>query len=320
MAAGLGFGAALGAVAGARPARLAPLVAGALVAPWLASAVGALSGRGASLLCQLDVGQGDAAAVRTRRGHWLVLDAGPASHGRDAGLRVLVPFLRGRGASRIELLALSHPHLDHLGGAVSLLHETRVERLLDPGNPIPSAPYAELLDLAAEAGVRWLPAVAGDRVRLDEVELLVLGPDPPDGARARWRAPARDANEASLALRVRVGAFTYLNTGDAPAAQEYALLSRWPADTLRATLLKAGHHGSHTSSAPAWLEATRPRAVVVSAGRGNRYGHPHPEALRRLRALELDTLWRTDRDGRMCVEVGEGGRWRIEGERSWRRP
>ena len=327
LGAALLFAAAVAAASGARAAKVAPLVAAALVAPWLAGTLAAAQGRGITLVCQLDVGQGDAAVVRTRGGRWIVLDAGPAGYGRDAGLAVVVPFLRDRGAARVELLALSHPHLDHVGGAESLLRELPVARLLDPGNVVASDPYARVLDLAAEEGVRWFPAEPGTKIRVDELELLVLGPTPAggaasdaDAARPPWRRPPRDPNEASLALRLRVGAFTYLNTGDAEAAQEYALLERWPPDSLRATLLKAGHHGSHTSSTPAWLAATRPRAVVVSAGRSNRYDHPHPEALERIRTLELDTLWRTDRDGRLCVEVDGEGRWRLEGEAAWRRP
>lgn len=306
--------------AGKRPILVVPLLAAAFAISPLLAVTRSLAAGGATLICQLDVGQGDAAVVRTRRGHWVVLDAGPAFGGRDAGLRAVLPFLRERGGREIGLLVLSHPHLDHLGGATSLLRELRVRRMLDAGTPTPSEAYAELLARAGDEELRWIAAVPGDRLRLDEAEFLVLGPSSRVAPDAPWRDRDREANEASVALRLRVGRFTYLNTGDAPVAEEYELLGRWPVDSLRATLLKAGHHGSRTSSSPAWLAAVRAKAIVVSVGERNRYGHPHPAALERLRAAGPDTIWRTDRDGTLCVRVRLDGRWRLAGESRWREP
>jgi len=280
------------------------------------------NGGGGALLCSLDVGQGDAAVLRTRRGHWMVFDAGPRTGSFDAGRRVLVPFLRERGARGIELLVLSHPHLDHLGGADALLETFPVARVLDAGNPLASPEYAGFLDEVAEEGAAWLPARPGERLRVDEARITVLGPDL--AAERRREGDVRpdgavEANEASVAFRLRIGGFAYVNPGDASADEEAWLLARWPADSLRAILLKVGHHGSRGSSSEPWLAAVAPRVAFVSAGAGNRYGHPHAAALERLRRAGTGRIWRSDRDGTLCLGIRPDGSWRMPGG-PWRRP
>lgn len=335
----LAVGAAAWLAAGGRAGPA--LVAGALaLAGWSARpAIGALRGPDATLVCALAVGQGDAAVVRTPKGGWVVVDAGPAFGARDAGREVVAPFLRDRGARTVDLFVLSHPDRDHVGGAATLFERFRVDRVLDAGNPLPRPAYAEFLAGVAEEGARWIPARAGQRYGVDGIDVTVLdaGPKPEVGRdggetnhggqdaggqriRGRWAGPPVEANEASVSIRLSVGGgFAYVNPGDASVEGERRMLARWPADSLRAIMLKAGHHGSRSSTGAAWLAAVRPRLVVVSAGPGNRYGHPHGATLRRLREAEVERVWRTDRDGTLCVEARRDGRWRIEGERSWRR-
>lgn len=314
------------------------LVGGALaLGIWAARpAIAALRGPDAALICSLAVGQGDAAVVRTAKGGWVVVDAGPAYATRDAGRETVAPFLRDRGARAVDLFVLSHPDRDHVGGAASLFERFRVDRVLDAGNPLPRASYADFLAGVAEEGARWIPARPGQRFRIDGITVTVLdaGPRPeplepgpgghgdaaPDGGPPdRWRGLPVDANEASVALRISVGPFRYVNPGDASAKGEARMVARWPADSLRAIILKAGHHGSRGSTSAAWLAAVRPRLVVVSAGAGNRYGHPHRATLQRLERSGVERVWRTDLDGTLCVEVEADGRWRIEGEEGWRR-
>lgn len=275
---------------------------------------------GSALLCTLSVGQGDAAVLRTGAGRWLVFDGGPAWGEWNAGRSIVHPFLRRHGARRIELGILSHPDLDHLGGLRGLLPEIHVERMLDTGDPVPSAAYAGFLAEVDAAGVQWLPAGAGDRLRVDDAVVTVLGPVR-EAAGGGERSQVGGVNATSLSFRLTVGGrFRYLNTGDATVAEEQALLAAWPADSLRADLLKVGHHGSRTSSDPAFLRAAAPRLAVVSAGAGNRYGHPHPEVLRRLEASGVERVWRTDRHGTLCVEIAPDGRWRVRGDEAWRDP
>jgi competence protein ComEC len=130
-------------------------------------------------------------------------------------------------------------------------------------------------------------------LRLDGLEVHVLAPD------SAWTAVQRSGNDASVVLRVVHGAVSFLLTGDAEAAEEAVLLDR-ARPSLRATVLKVGHHGSATSTTPAFLAAVAPRLALVSVGADNRYGHPHPDVLRSLRAAGVPVL-RTDRDGAIVV-------------------
>ena len=293
-----------------------------LVAAWLVRpAITRVAGHGEALLCALDVGQGDAAVVRTGRGRWIVLDSGPGisivgetaltgggpplrAGAGDAGRRIIVPFLQAHGARAIDLLTISHPHLDHFGGSGALFDAFRVRRVLDPGFAEPSAPYARFLERVAVEPAGWLRAREGGWVRIDDVTIEVLWPgaDPP-----------ADANGASLAFRLSVGALRYLNTGDAPREVERRILSSVPGggdDRVRGDILKLGHHGSRTSTALEWLRAVRPSLVVISSGRDNRYGHPHAQTMARLDSARVERVWRTDTDGTLCIEVDAAG-WRI---------
>lgn len=298
-----------------RPAIL-PLAASAtlaLAAPVLSSRVPG----GLSLICTLDVGQGDAAVLRTARGRWILFDSGPRFGSRDAGRDVVLPFLRRYGARRIDLFVLSHPDQDHVGGFDSVHESVPVFRVLDSGHPIPKPSYARFLARAEEDGIRWLPAANGDAVYLDNVTIRVLGPaDVSDRSRA-----GSESNETSLLLRVSIGrALVYLNTGDATMEDERALLSAWGPDSARADLLKVGHHGSRSSTSSDFLAAVRPSLAVISAGRGNAYGHPHASVLERLSSAAVPSIWRTDREGTLCVEVDDEKGWRVQGKDAWNAP
>lgn len=266
-----------------------------------------------SLLCTLSVGQGDAAVLRTRRGHWMVFDGGPAGHGWDAGRSILIPFLRRHGAARVDVAVLSHPDTDHLGGLASLLEDMDVDRIIDTGDAVPSIAYERFLAAVDESGARWLAAAPGDHVRMDNVAITILGPRQAPGQ------AASPANATSVSFRLSIdGGFRYLNTGDATIREELDLLSVWSTDSLRADLMKVGHHGSRTSSAVAFARAVNPSLAVVSSGLRNPYGHPHSEALARLDSAGVPRIWRTDRQGTLCLEVDARGQWRVRGERTWR--
>ena len=295
---------------------LTPAAAAVLVAlawPALAGAWTGLRGGGGTLVCTLDVGQGDAAAVRTREGRWILLDAGPAAPpgrpGPDEGLSTVVPFLRARGAASVELMALSHPDLDHVGGGEAVLERLHVRRVASAGAALPGRPHLSFLQAVRREDARWLTLRAGDRMRVDEVEILVLdaGRDPESP-----RPERLPSNDTGVSLRVTVGGnFTWVTTGDASMAREMAMLRRWPADSLRADVLSVGHHGSRTSTAPAWVQTVSPSLAVISAGRGNWFGHPHPMTLATLTEAGV-RVRRTDRDGTVCVRVGREGEWRLE--------
>lgn len=275
-------------VATARRRVLPPLLVGgaalvvALWAPALARGPGVLE------LHMVDVGQGDAIALRTPRGRWVLVDAGRSWSGGDAGRRAVVPYVRRRGGE-VALFVLTHPDADHVGGAPSVLEALRPARWWDPGFVHTSDVYREALAVADRHGIPWRRAKAGDSLRLDGVLLRVLGPD------SAWLASQSSANDASAILLVQHGRLRMLLTGDAEAAEEAWLVERW-GDGLAATVLKVGHHGSRTSSTNALLDAVRPQVALVSVGADNRYGHPAPEVLDAFAARGVEVL-RTDRDG-----------------------
>jgi competence protein ComEC len=240
----------------------------------------------------LDVGQGDAIALRTPAGRWLLVDAGPANWRSDAGRRVVVPWLRRQGARRLELAVVTHAHADHLGGATAVLEALDPPVVLEPGAMVGDPLYLDFLAAAGERGRRWVPARAGQRFEVDGVRLTVLHPDP------RWPGWGLDLNEDSVVLLLEYGCFRAVLTGDAGLPVEARLRGR----VGPVALLKAGHHGSRTASGGAWLDELRPQAAVLSAGAGNRYGHPAPATLARLGARGVG-VWRTDRDGTISART-----------------
>jgi len=240
----------------------------------------------------LDVGQGDAAVLRTPGGHWVVVDAGPRSDKWDAGRRVVVPYLTRHRAARIDVLVISHAHADHLGGVPALLDRYDPGLILEPGEPVRDPLYLEFLDRVAANGLVWRPGRPGDHFEVDGVQFSVLHPD------TGWTHWREDLNEDSLVLLVEYGAFQALFAGDAGIVAESLLIRRSGA----VDLLKVGHHGSRTASGNAWLDRLQAKAAVLSVGKINRYGHPNGETLERL-ARHSTAIWRTDRDGTVDVET-----------------
>ena len=222
----------------------------------------------------LDVGQGTSVLVRTRT-HLLVFDAGPQySRESDAGQRVLLPLLRGRGEARIDRLVLSHRDLDHVGGAKSVFVATPVDDLLsslEADHPLlKPMPGSERTNTRCAAGQSW----AWDGVQFD-----VLRPERADYERTQ------KTNAMSCVLRVserRAGGHSLLLTGDIEREQEAALVANL-GDRLRSDVLIVPHHGSKTSSTAAFLDAVQPRVAVFQAGYRNRFGHPAADVLARYR-------------------------------------
>ncbi len=272
---------------------------GAAVAVLLAAPAFTPSGPEGLDIYFLDVGQGDATAVRTPEGRWVLVDAGPRTETYDAGERRVLPFLRRMNAPRVELLIITHPQLDHVGGAAAVLGGVEVRWVWDPAYPLGSPPYLELLELIEQKGIPWTEAGRDQSVELDGVTFELLAPAP--GAVER----ADDPNQAGAVVRVGYGGFSALLPGDAYSAQELELVEVYGV-ALRADILKVGHHGSRTSTSPAFLEAVEPALAVISAGRRNPFGHPHPLVLHRLRSRGIPVA-RTDREGTIHLHVPAPG-------------
>jgi competence protein ComEC len=245
-------------------------------------------------LHMIDVGQGDAVALRTPSGRWLLVDAGPRSATFDSGARRIVPYLKREGVRRIEALLLTHPHLDHIGGAPAVLAAFDVGGILDPSRPHGSRPYLQVLEAAESDGGSWWRARRGMTFSIDGVTIEVLHPDA-----AVVEAPdLADPNDLSIVLLVHWGRGTILLTGDAPASVEEMIVDRLPL----LTVLKVGHHGSRTASASELLAAGRPGVALIGVGDGNSFGHPHAEVVERISTGGAEIL-RTDRDGDIRIRI-----------------
>ncbi|MEO7083667.1 MAG: DNA internalization-related competence protein ComEC/Rec2 [Gemmatimonadaceae bacterium] len=280
----------------------------AVVLVWLPFAP---ASSGMTELHMIDVGQGDAIALKTPHGHWVLFDAGRAWPGGDAGRATILPYLGRRGAS-LDMFVLSHPHTDHVGGASSVLHAMRPSRYVDGGFPGPATAYRASLEVARRDGVRWTRAHPGDSVAIDGVTLVFLAPD------SSWTASLTDPNLASVVTLVRVGEVRMLMMGDAESPEEQWLLDH-AAASLHADILKVGHHGSGTSSSEGFLDAVAPRLSLVSVGTGNSYHLPTPAVMRRLAAHGSEVV-RTDQLGSIVVRT-DGRRIFVDaGNDSWQVP
>lgn len=244
-----------------------------------------------------DVGQGDAFGLRTPGGRWVVVDAGPPSGRR------LAAELRRAGAPRIDLLLLSHPDADHVGGAATLLRAFEVGAVAGPGTVRGAGPWRDAVAEARRRAVPWHLLGRGDSLAVDGVSFRVV--HPPSG-----EAGPREPNEASLVVEVVWRGVSILFTGDAPTSVEEAIVG----DVAGVDVLKVGHHGSATSSEADFLDAIGARLALVSVGRGNRYGHPDAGVLARLRDRGVE-VWRTDVRGAVTVRVDPTGRWTVSARR-----
>ena len=254
-----------------------------------------LTGSGRLELHLLDVGQGDAIALRTPRGRWMLVDAGRRWDGGDAGRRTVVPYVRTYGGP-IAAFIMSHAHDDHVGGAASVVAALAPADWWESAVVTRSAAYGGALTAVRDTHGRWHRGHPGDRWMLDGVEVRVLAPD------SAWTAAQHDANETSVVLRIAYGQVAFLLTGDAEAAEEQWMLQHTDPDLLRADILKLGHHGSRTSSTGPFVDAVAPRLGLVSVGAGNRYGHPSPQTLETFAARGVPLL-RTDQEGTVVVET-----------------
>ena len=259
-------------------------------------------------LVAADVGQGTAVLVRTRS-HLLLFDTGPRfGEDNDAGRRMLLPLMQARGEPRVDVLMLSHADADHVGGAQSIIDRMPVAALrssLAPGNPLRANP---LPHTACEAGQGWA---------WDGVRFAILHP-----AAGDYR-PGAKTNALSCVLRI-VGAdgASALLTGDVEAPGEARLVARArdrpadPAVRLRSDILVVPHHGSHTSSTDAFLDAVRPQVAVIQVGYRSRYGHPAPDVVARYAAHGIPVV-RSDHCGAWLWADGQARCARTLRRRYW---
>jgi competence protein ComEC len=208
-----------------------------------------------------------------------------------------LPELRARRRSRIDVMVLSHPHPDHFTGLESVIGAVEVGEFWDTGQGLAQGAgpiYARIHAALRARGVpvKTPPELCGER-RVGGVSVQVLSPCPSFKS-------GIGANDNSFVIRLSLGARAFLFTGDAEQEAEHELLERGA--LLRADFLKIGHHGSRTSSSPAFLDAVQPSVATMSTGVRNRFGHPHAPTLEKLAARKI-LAFRTDRFGAVRLET-----------------
>ena len=242
-----------------------------------------------------DVGQGDSELIRLPGGENILIDAGTSSTEDE-----LVGELRSLGAETLDLVVATHPHADHIGGMAAVIDAFDVRQVVMPRVSESDTPttktYENLLQSIADKGLTITPAEPGDELLSSGGAVLtVLAPNGEDYG---------DLNNYSVVLRLTYGEDSFLFTGDAEEESEQEMLSLdWP---LTATVLKCGHHGSETSTSPAFLDAVSPQYAVISCGVDNDYGHPDAVTLEKLEAAGAE-VFRTDRQGTILASTEGSG-------------
>lgn len=229
----------------------------------------------------LNIGQGDSVLIQSPGGGEMLIDGGPDRSVLRELPRVLGPLDRS-----LDLVVETHPDKDHIAGLTDVLKRYKVAAFMEPGIPNDTSFSQSLLAaVGAEEGIVSLHARRGMRIHLGGGAYAdVLYPD--------RDVPGVETNMGSIVLRVVYGQTEFMLTGDAPTNVENWLVSL-DGESLQSDVLKAGHHGSRTSTSQAWIDAVDPDYVVISAGRGNSYGHPHEETVSRVAssgALMLSTM------------------------------
>lgn len=241
-----------------------------------------------------DVGQGDAIFIKTPSGKTMLVDAGP---GNDVLKPLSKHFLFKK--KHIDITLATHPDADHVGGFTSILSMYDVGAFVESGFDHDTQTMNQIENMVSQKNIKHIIAREGTVVNLgDDINFNILAPNEAE--------MKRESNDASIVGKLVYGNTSFILTGDAPITTEIRLVKDYgsassPQVNLKTDVLKLGHHGSRTSSAIEFLQTVKPTLALISAGKNNRYGHPHPEVLNRLNYLNIPYLSTIDK-GTICLQ------------------
>lgn len=232
----------------------------------------------------IDVGQGDSILIESPNDAYMLIDGGDKGSGDE-----VVAYLDAQGIDTLDYVVATHPDADHIGGLIDVLKEKEIEHWIDSGKAHTSQTYLEMLSLIDEKDIDFIVPQIDDTIDFDDaLDVVVLQAD----------EDASDNNEASVVLKVTYNDRSFLFAADAGVKKEKDML----AQDIDADVLKAGHHGSNTSSSEAFIKAVSPEVTILSYGEGNKYGHPHAEVTNLLEKYN-SLIYATAQSGTIVVET-----------------
>ncbi|MFF2177892.1 MBL fold metallo-hydrolase [Lysinibacillus sp. NPDC058147] len=215
----------------------------------------------------IDVGQGDSIFIESPNGKTILVDGGVKGAGQE-----VVSYLKELGVNKIDIVVATHPDADHIGGLIPVINSIDIGQFYDSGKVHTSQTFEEMLTLIDTKNIPYNVPKTGDSIAFDDdINVKVLNAN----------ENATDNNDASIVLKIAYGNVSFLLTADAGIALEKEMMQ----SDVKATILKAGHHGSNTSSSAEFIQAVHPEVTILSYGEGNKYGHPHAEVVDRLQAI-----------------------------------
>jgi len=216
----------------------------------------------------LNVGQGDSILIQSPNGKNMLIDGGKKAEGTK-----VVNFIKSKGVTKLDYVVATHPDADHIGGLISVLNSISIGTFVDSGKTHTTDTYLEMLRLIDTKNISYQVPTEGEKIVFDSaLSVHVLNA----------ATVGDDNNEASIVLKMTYGNESFLFTGDADAKSESEMVAKY---NMKATVLKAGHHGSNTSTSQVFLNEVKPVTTFLSYGKDNSYGHPHSEVMTRLKAI-----------------------------------
>lgn len=233
----------------------------------------------------LNVGQGDSILIQSPSGRNVLVDGGTKDAGKD-----VVAYLRTQGVEKLDYVVATHPDADHIGGLLSVLNSISIKNFIDSGKVHTSQTYEKMLQLILDKNISFIVPAIGDTIPLDdELDITVI----------HVGDESDDNNDASIVLKIAYGDVSFLLMGDADIGVEKEILGR---ANVEVNVLKAGHHGSDTSSSEDFIQAVKPEVTILSYGKDNSYGHPHAEVKSRLEQISSQ-IYATAVVGNIVVET-----------------
>lgn len=227
-----------------------------------------------------DVGQGDSILIRTNKGENVLIDGGNNDKGKQ-----VIRYLQALHIDTLDAVIGTHPDADHIGGLDTVIDNMKVHAVYTPKVTHTTITYEDFVKAVKRKGLKLKEAKAGVSLGLSGADAVFVAP---------VKSYGDDLNAWSAVVKVTYGENSFLFTGDAPVKSEKDMIAT--GQNIRANVLKVGHHGANTSTSQAFLSAVQPEYAVISAGKGNKYGHPTAEIIKRLQA-NGSKIYRTDELG-----------------------